>query len=1258
MNSKLKKNFAKIMTLALVTSITVGSIPNMVKAEEVGKLLNMPLTVESKEQILEEFKNNIPKNETLINNENQEEMVRLIVEVDGKSAQDMVPKGTRASEKENAIVEVNQEPIRQAVESMESVDIRHSYTNVFNGFSVDAQRKDIENIKAINGVKSVKEATKYVENMSNATKLTQVEDVWKKYSLKGEGMVVAILDTGIDYKHKDFKNPKDTSKLKLNRDAINKIKESGVLKADPNADTYFTEKIPFGYNYSDKNTQIVDLRDSKSPHGAHVAGIVGADGDENLIESNGAVRGVAPETQLLAMKVFSNGPLGKYTYSDDQLAAIDDAVALGADVINMSLGGPAGFRNDAEPVQDAITRATDAGVMVVVSAGNSSTATNPYGIGVLNDQITVGDPALAKDALMVSSYENTHVANKIIEFKDEKNKKIASGIFAEHQVDFRSIYNKNNEIINCGLGKNEELGKVKGKVALVKRGDISFIDKIVNAQNNGATGVIIYNSDKDETIINMVTDPSIKIPAIFVPNSVGEAIKKSKNKVLFNGDLGNEVGKNQNSGDYSDFTSWGPSPSLEFKPQIAAPGGQIYSTLNEGEHGVMSGTSMSAPHTSGVMTLLLESMKNSMNELSGREKMDYAKNNIMNTAQVELDKKHGNTPFSPRRQGAGLTQVEDAIRNRVTITNNGKASVELKEIKENKVTFTLDLKNYGDKQAEYKIESLGNVLTQDETIGEMVHDRELGKSEANLEFSAKNIIVPAKGNASVNVTLNIGSSFASEQYLEGYIKFESKDKNIPSLSIPYMGFYGEWDKEKITTNNAWDKEKHILVDTVNKNGGRDIIENLALSSFEGIPVMLGLENTNEIGKNIYNKDKIAISPNEDKLNDVIYPGLYLMRNAKQISAQVLDSEGKVIRNVGTITQRRKQLINSEVGKLPQFMAELSWDGRLFDKSKGNFVNAKDGNYTYRIKMKVDYNGAKEQIVDMPVKIDTNGPDVQIVKCENAGVGAAKIYFTATDDASGVDMKPGVCIIKNGVMEPFSQDVEYDEKTGLYCKLVTGLKDNALNQIRIGILDYARNLNGSETVIPVGNINPVVMKLDDENLENGQTNVKENKYIISGTINRAIKDLFIGGEKIDVNIKEDGTATFEKQLELKEGLTVVNIKAVDYDGKILRDYGYKIYCDTVKPTINITEPEVTDGKVKLSGNKVVLKGNVSDNLGSYNFYVNGELNYKSEFDGIVSEEKGRHNFEIEVNELKDGDFILLKVVDNNENATEIKLQVVK
>jgi lactocepin len=236
----------------------------------------------------------------------------------------------KASGQQINVAKSAQLPVMGEVKKIIGTDIKNSFGNLVNGFSIEVRRGEIEKIKNLPGVKNVTEVKKYYVDMNSAKELTQAENVWKDYGYQGEGMLISIIDTGIDHTHKDMRLDQDgKDKAKLSKSAVEeKIKTLGK-------GTYLSEKVPFGYNYADKNNTAKDSTDSM--HGMHVAGIAAANGSDEEIKAGSAVDGVAPDAQLLAMKVFSNGPLSSGAYSDDIVAAIEDSVTLGADVINMSL---------------------------------------------------------------------------------------------------------------------------------------------------------------------------------------------------------------------------------------------------------------------------------------------------------------------------------------------------------------------------------------------------------------------------------------------------------------------------------------------------------------------------------------------------------------------------------------------------------------------------------------------------------------------------------------------------------------------------------------------------------------------------------------------------------------------------------------------------------------------------------------------------------------------------------------------------------
>ncbi|WP_017177748.1 S8 family serine peptidase [Actinomyces timonensis] len=196
-------------------------------------------------------------------------------------------------------------------------------------------------------VASVRRERLYHPTEHVARDLEGVPAALKSHKADGTGSLIAVLDSGIDPSHPD---------LRLDDCGAANIKEvnpSGGL---------FTCKVPNGYNYADESFEIRDLTESQ--HGQHVAGIAAANGSQGAepdFETSRRIDGVAPNAQLLAMKVFSNDAHEHDARDSDIIAAIEDSVKMGADVINMSLGGPNGVRDSSNGAWTAIERAREAG---------------------------------------------------------------------------------------------------------------------------------------------------------------------------------------------------------------------------------------------------------------------------------------------------------------------------------------------------------------------------------------------------------------------------------------------------------------------------------------------------------------------------------------------------------------------------------------------------------------------------------------------------------------------------------------------------------------------------------------------------------------------------------------------------------------------------------------------------------------------------------------------------------------------------------
>ncbi len=643
------------------------------------------------------------------------ETVRVIVELEEAPIIDYATKkGVQVKDLSQSFVESTTKAMTEAQSqlidemdlSVSRLEIHEQFTNVFNGFSATTTYGDVEGIAAMPGVKSVNIANEYFRpepQMVESTEYTQHKFVNEEYGYTGEGMIVAIIDTGIDYTHKDFVLDEGVVGELTSDEVATAIEEEGLLGA------FYSEKVPYGYNYMDHNNEILDLGIEASMHGMHVAGTVAANGDED----NGGIKGVAPNAQVLALKVFGNDPQFPSTFGDIIIAAIDDAIILGADVMNLSLGSTAAFVDESDPEQMAVTNAVDNGILMSISAGNSASFGAGYDMPYAEnpDVGVVGAPGITSESLQVASVNNKtylYETTAIIEG-------MADDVYGygKDMWDPSMTY----EIVAIGgtkLGDEADYEglDVTGKVVLVSRGAYSFFDKTETAAAQGAIGIIVY----DHGLSTFYKDQggwSIPFMKITLDDGLAlEALLESSESLLLNVAYG-ENGKYVDpvAGLMSDFSSWGTTPDLSFKPEIAAPGGNIYSTFNNDTYGFMSGTSMAAPHVSGGAALVIERIKKDPIfadvNLDSSEIVELAKNIMMNTAVPVMDDKYGFTYASPRQQGAGSMNLAYAMDTEVVVTDatTGVAKVNLQEISTNVLTFDLELKNYGEDYARFIPES-------------------------------------------------------------------------------------------------------------------------------------------------------------------------------------------------------------------------------------------------------------------------------------------------------------------------------------------------------------------------------------------------------------------------------------------------------------------------------------------------------------------------------------------------------------------------
>ena len=331
---------------------------------------------------------------------------------------------------------------------------------LFNGLALETTYGDAKKIRGLARVDALDYAplgrTRVEENqpapasptstrtkVSEENSLINLQPLWDK-GIKGQGQVVAVIDSGVDPAHDIFRLT-DISKAKYKSEA--EIEEA-KKKAGITYGKWYNNKVVYVHNYSDMDDNVKE--DDPISHGAHVAGT--AVGNASQPSPNGEIiRGVAPEAQLMFLRVFSDtkgGQVQNFIYTK----AVEDAVKLGADSINMSLGSATGSVVNMSPsLSAAIERARAKGVSVVIAAGNENTfgsghskplAENPdYGL--------VGNPSTAEGAISVASVDNTVVTEEVMEVRGlEDNAELSNGKFTFAKADSKAAFERSFQLLH------------------------------------------------------------------------------------------------------------------------------------------------------------------------------------------------------------------------------------------------------------------------------------------------------------------------------------------------------------------------------------------------------------------------------------------------------------------------------------------------------------------------------------------------------------------------------------------------------------------------------------------------------------------------------------------------------------------------------------------------------------------------------------------------------------------------------------------
>ncbi len=563
-----------------------------------------------------------------------------------------------------------------------------SFKNAINGIVVKLTPAQAKAVSELDDVVFVEVERRFFVETDRGPELIGAPQIWDGnatgISSKGEGIIIGMIDTGINTDNPSFAdiggdgydhiNPKsgfigdcESAFPSLCNDKLIGVRSYAAITDNYSDTTVFGSTPPpaNGEDYNGhgshtastaggnilKNVDLLDPEASEEGHGVNNTGF-----------KFSQISGVAPHANIIAYQVCSPGET-EDTYSGCSgvaiVAAINDAIADGVDVINFSIGGDAPFNPWDSAQEQAFLNAQAAGIFVATSAGNSGPAAQ-----------TAFKPSAWYTAVAASTHGR--VLSRAFRF-DGIDYRYASGTGPAINNDISApvIYagaiGSGSNFDGCNAFSS---GDFSNSIALIKRGSCNFSVKIDNATAAGAMAVVVFNHEAGgDALVNMGSLEATTIPSVFIGNSNGLAIvaKLAQNAGIsgtIQAQFSRTIGPFDNM---ASFSSRGPGSSVPdvMLPQVSAPGVSIYAAFADQQFGhdksghatadfaFLQGTSMASPHVAGAAALI--------KSVHPDWTPDNIRSALMMTATTDMRKEDGTTPADPFDRGSGRIQVDRAV---------------------------------------------------------------------------------------------------------------------------------------------------------------------------------------------------------------------------------------------------------------------------------------------------------------------------------------------------------------------------------------------------------------------------------------------------------------------------------------------------------------------------------------------------------------------------------------------------------------------